>query len=302
MEFRAAEFERVTGQKLKPEEIPLRVKVTVGVSDEEKAYDELTVYAILVAAKRDLAQFAPKRTVAEEAAYGIRELDATSVGSTRRSSGSRSLGRPGAALEKRIPPELEADPAEGGDQEAGDCVSQSPRNVWRASGAGRGGKDNSKKGLSWRVHLLPFLGEKELYQQFHLDEPWDSLHNKTLVGKMPDLFRSLGVEKPGMTSLHVFTGKGAPFAEDRAPRIPEFTDGTSKTLLAVEAGPDKAEVWTKPGGLDFQPAKPIDSLGKLSDDTFLSVLADGSVRAIARQIDAKTLRRMIEFQDGEPLP
>src|SRR5438046_1419781 len=33
--------------------------------------------------------------------------------------------------------------------------------------------------LSWRVQLLPYLGEGELYKQFHLDEPWDSDHNKT---------------------------------------------------------------------------------------------------------------------------
>ncbi len=28
--------------------------------------------------------------------------------------------------------------------------------------------------LSWRVALLPFLEESKLYQEFHLDEPWDS--------------------------------------------------------------------------------------------------------------------------------
>jgi hypothetical protein len=33
---------------------------------------------------------------------------------------------------------------------------------------------DGKQLLSWRVALLPFLGEMELYKQFHLDEPWDS--------------------------------------------------------------------------------------------------------------------------------
>ncbi len=32
--------------------------------------------------------------------------------------------------------------------------------------------------LSWRVHILPYLEENELYHQFHLDEPWDSPHNR----------------------------------------------------------------------------------------------------------------------------
>ena len=36
-------------------------------------------------------------------------------------------------------------------------------------------------GLSWRVKLLPYLGETKLYQEFHRDEPWDSRHNQTLL-------------------------------------------------------------------------------------------------------------------------
>ncbi|HVS35105.1 MAG TPA: DUF1559 domain-containing protein, partial [Gemmataceae bacterium] len=42
--------------------------------------------------------------------------------------------------------------------------------------------------LSWRVMLLPYLEQNELYQQFHLDEPWDSDHNKKLLEKMPKVF------------------------------------------------------------------------------------------------------------------
>lgn len=32
--------------------------------------------------------------------------------------------------------------------------------------------------LSWRVALLPALGERALYDQFKLDQPWDSPHNR----------------------------------------------------------------------------------------------------------------------------
>src|SRR5260370_4929892 len=35
--------------------------------------------------------------------------------------------------------------------------------------------------LSWRVHLLPFIEQEDLYKEFHLDEPWDSEHNKQLI-------------------------------------------------------------------------------------------------------------------------
>ncbi len=47
-----------------------------------------------------------------------------------------------------------------------------------------------KSKLSWRVYLLPFVEQNELYQQFHLDEAWDSPHNKQLLDKMPDVYKS----------------------------------------------------------------------------------------------------------------
>ena len=37
--------------------------------------------------------------------------------------------------------------------------------------------------LSWRVLLLPYLEQNELYKQFHLDEPWNSEHNRKLIAK-----------------------------------------------------------------------------------------------------------------------
>ena len=66
--------------------------------------------------------------------------------------------------------------------------------------------------LSWRVHLLPYL-DKQLYDQFHLDEPWDSEHNRTLIEKMPRVFRcpasKLGGQ--GRTSYLVAVGKETVF-------------------------------------------------------------------------------------------
>ena len=35
-----------------------------------------------------------------------------------------------------------------------------------------------KKLLSWRVAILPFLEQDNVYRQFKLDEPWDSDHTK----------------------------------------------------------------------------------------------------------------------------
>lgn len=66
-----------------------------------------------------------------------------------------------------------------------------------------------QSGLSWRVHILPFLDQAALYDQFTLDEAWDSPQNLELAAQMPEVFWVSGVE-PNKTVYHVFVGEGTP--------------------------------------------------------------------------------------------
>jgi hypothetical protein len=62
---------------------------------------------------------------------------------------------------------------------------------------------NGKPVLSWRVALLPFLGEDELYRQFKLDEPWDSPHNRALLKKIPEVYAPAeGQGNPPYTTVY----------------------------------------------------------------------------------------------------
>jgi uncharacterized protein (TIGR03067 family) len=67
--------------------------------------------------------------------------------------------------------------------------------------------------LSWRVAILPFVEENALYQQFKLDEPWDSRHNRQLIAKMPKVYEPVGAAKKGegLTFYQVFTGPDTVF-------------------------------------------------------------------------------------------
>jgi hypothetical protein len=70
---------------------------------------------------------------------------------------------------------------------------------------------NGKPLLSWRVLLLPFLDQNELYRQFHLDEPWDSAHNKKLLAQMPRVYRIPGQKDKNATFYQVFVGESTIF-------------------------------------------------------------------------------------------
>src|SRR5262245_21985652 len=94
---------------------------------------------------------------------------------------------------------------------------------------------NGKPLLSWRVAILRHL-DKKLFEQFKQDEPWDSKHNKKLLAKMPDVFRSLRVKLKGKgnTVYQGFHGGDAIFGRVQPLGIAGIPDGTSNTILAVE--------------------------------------------------------------------
>jgi hypothetical protein len=153
--------------------------------------------------------------------------------------------------------------------------------------------------LSWRVLLLPFLGEAELYKQFKLDEPWDSPHNKKLLDKMPVVYLAPGQKPSGHTHYQVFTGKGTLFDGKKTIEIGRIPDGTSNTIFAAEAA--RAVPWTKPEDLAYAADKPFPKLGGLFPGGFHVVMADGSVRFISEKITAETLHHAIQCDDGLPL-
>jgi hypothetical protein len=157
-----------------------------------------------------------------------------------------------------------------------------------------------KPRLSWRVALLPYLEEDNLYRRFKLDEPWDSPHNKALLTPMPKVYahpRDPQGAAQGLTPYRVFTGPNAPFERPK-PRFPaSFPDGTSNTFLVVEAA--DAVPWTKPDELAYDPARPLPKLGGRLHGGFNAVMGDAAVRFIPQSTPERTLRGLITSSGGE---
>ena len=157
---------------------------------------------------------------------------------------------------------------------------------------------------SWRVLLLPYIEQQELYEQFHLDEPWDSPHNLPLLQRMPKTYAPPPGKKSRMpayhTVCHVFVGRSAPFEDKKEVKtLEDFPDGTSNTILIVEAGPPVP--WTKPEDLPYDADAPLPRLDPLFHDLIRVALADGSVRYVRKDIDEATLRAAITRNGGETL-
>ena len=153
--------------------------------------------------------------------------------------------------------------------------------------------------LSWRVAILPFVEQDQLYRQFKLTEPWDSPHNKQLLARMPKIYASMerDSKEPGTTFYQVFTGEGTVFSGPKSLGLTRITDGPANTLLVVEAA--EAVPWTKPQDLPYAPDKPLPQLGGPSSDGFHALFCDGTVRLLRKGIDEKVLRALITANGGE---
>jgi hypothetical protein len=156
--------------------------------------------------------------------------------------------------------------------------------------------------LSWRVQLLPYLEQDNLFKQLDMTKAWDDPRNAKLLAKMPDVFRVHGRDAKDKTYLQMPTaGPGnagiAPFhVIGRRTTFASITDGLSNTLMVVEAA--DAVDWAKPGDLVFDPDK-LPALGDPARKRFHALLGDGSVRMIHRDIDRQVLKALFTVNGGE---
>jgi prepilin-type processing-associated H-X9-DG protein len=164
---------------------------------------------------------------------------------------------------------------------------------------------NGKPLLSWRVAILPFIEQGDLYNKFKLDEPWDSPNNKPLIAEMPNIYtcpsNPAGKEQ-GMTTYKVFVGPGTLLKPGKLTSIAEITDGTSNTVAVVESG--TGVIWTKPEDLPFaegRNAPPIRAMGASSNHPggFNALMADGSVRFIKQTVSPQVFKALITKAGGE---
>lgn len=141
-------------------------------------------------------------------------------------------------------------------------------------------------GLSWRVHVLPYLEQDALYRTAALDEPWDSATNKKLAANMPALLCP--------------DGEGTRLCGVRHDRQPaafqDITDGTSNTIAIVVMG--EARPWTRNNDPTIDEV--VAYVDSLEDNEGVVVgMYDGSVRTLPADIDHETLRAMLTPAGGE---
>jgi prepilin-type processing-associated H-X9-DG protein len=168
-------------------------------------------------------------------------------------------------------------------------------------------KDKTGKAiLSWRVEILPYIEQENVYRMVKRDEPWDSPANKEMAKVQIKTFMSPNATNNqveggyGVTHYRGVKGKGMAFDPTvKQLRFVDFTDGTSNTIMVVESGDPVA--WMRPDDLTIPEKGPLprfDVPGRPGQ--FNALFADGSVRWINRaNLNDADLRAYFTRNGGE---
>ena len=169
---------------------------------------------------------------------------------------------------------------------------------------------------SWRVLILPYLGEDVLYHRIHLDESWNSPYNRRFATMMPLVYRCPS-DPPydshhNTTSYLMITGPGTVGDSPGGTSLDEITDGPANTLLVAETrGPEIN--WMCPSDFDTAtmsrrlngPEDPLEnppagpSIASYHPGLVIALFCDGSVRTLSDETDAETVEAMLTKAGGE---
>ncbi|HRF02496.1 MAG TPA: DUF1559 domain-containing protein [Pirellulaceae bacterium] len=159
-------------------------------------------------------------------------------------------------------------------------------------------------GLSWRVHVLPYLNEAGLHGSFDTESGWESPSNLSLASMRPDVYETPLVTVAPDSTVFLSPVSSIPSQtvqvgiEGADTWFPQVTDGTSNTVMIAVCDPSTVQgPWTKGYDLPVNAAAPRQGLFDFQG-TYLLCFADGSVRRVSIGIDDQTLLHAMQRNDG----
>ncbi len=168
---------------------------------------------------------------------------------------------------------------------------------------------------SWRVLILPFLDQQQLYDQYRFDEPWDGPNNRKLAERIPSAFQCPNYafgrwgrsnakhENKTLTAYVVLSGENTPFPGSHTLKPEEIRDGLSDTLLVVELDNESGVPWTSPQDIDPEGFCRIlndkNPRKKQHPGGVNAAFADGNVRFLKNSIDPNFVMKISTASGGE---
>ena len=160
--------------------------------------------------------------------------------------------------------------------------------------------ENGKPMHSWRVLLLPYIEQQELYDRYRMDEPWDGPNNSMLHDEIVTAYRCLSSRSAEhCTDYVLITGKGTAFNNDQTIGYGDITDGASNTIMVTEiAGSDIH--WMDPRDIALDQFIGLEKVVETNHPQIRNVaLFDGSTHPIETDANPDELMKLVLIADGE---
>lgn len=110
---------------------------------------------------------------------------------------------------------------------------------------------------SWRVLILPYIGQRALYEQYAFSEPWDGPNNRKLAGQIPSVYQcpssnAAAGGRPATSYLAVVGPKNV-WPRGKTTKLSDIRDGAAYTIMLVEVANSDIH-WMEPRDLSFEDA------------------------------------------------
>jgi hypothetical protein len=189
-----------------------------------------------------------------------------------------------------------ADPAQAGDADSVATTTDPPAE----SPSGDAGPP-----FSWRVALLPYLGQERLYQEFDFDQPWDSEVNRRAAEAMPtvfdwnlspgqgteDLIRQAAGTVPS-ANFQCLVGQQAALGAAGITTREQIADGPDRTLMLVHA-PQLATPWSAPAGWEVNTQQDLARWLQSAEQPIPGLMFSGRAIMVSRDTNLETLMGFI---------
>jgi len=156
---------------------------------------------------------------------------------------------------------------------------------------------------SWRVLILPYIEQNDLYKAYNFEEAWDGPNNRKLAARMPNLYALPGEERPGNTTANYLAVVGPETIWHEAAGVPmeDVKESTSHTILMVE-NKGAGVHWMEPRDLEFAQMDFTLNSPKGISSRYVDpavVMVDCSVFRLTEKMDPEALRAMLTINHGD---
>tara|TARA_R110002049_G_scaffold2750_2_gene21566 strand:- start:384441 stop:386054 length:1614 start_codon:yes stop_codon:yes gene_type:complete len=156
--------------------------------------------------------------------------------------------------------------------------------------------------LSWRVALLPYLQQSELYDNIELGDFYDSEANASAAMKIVPVYSVAAPSSPNApkTRFRAPVFPGSIWHGDGPPkRFRDVKDGLSNTIALILAPPDQAVPWMSPEPWVISQENPKEDVFGHQEEVLVLAL-DGAVHTLKRDdMDDTKLKALLTIDGKE---